>query len=155
MLHEPHKRPEPILVISGLSYLLPLYVAATNNRLYDASTYGFLTLTTVGFHSTRNETFFKLDLIAMLNWLVRNGQLSLRCSNRSSRNVLIASLAYCFTSYALGKRHKIMSFDRDWNTQMFFHSLMHFSTAYSSYLIMKDITSNRKKSRGNASLNAV
>ncbi len=138
-LHDPHKRPEPILVVSGLTYLLPFYVAATNNRFYDASTYGALTLTTVGFHSTRDETWFQLDLIAMLNWLVRNGYLSLQCKcSERSRKVFIASLVYSFTSYAVGKRYRIMSFDPDWNTQMFFHSLMHLSTAYSSYLIMKD-----------------
>lgn len=139
MLRDSHKRPEPILVVSGLTYLFPFYVASTNKRLYDASTYGFLTVTTVGFHSTRDERLFQLDLIAMLNWLIRNGYLSLHCSKKS-RNLFIASLAYCFTSYAVGKRYRIMSFHPDWNTQMFFHSLMHLSTAYSSYLIMKDVS---------------
>ena len=136
MLHDPHTIPEPVLVVSGLTYIFPFYIAYNNNRFYDASTYLFLTFTTVGFHSTRNEILFMLDCIAILNFLFRNYCLSLKCS-KTSQNVFLASVAYSLTSYFLGKYYSIMSFDPNWNTQMFYHSLMHLFTAYSSYRIIK------------------
>ena len=117
MLHDPHKISEPILVISGLTYLFPFYVAMSNRRLYDASTYIFLTFTTVGFHSTRDERFFILDCVAILNFLLRTYYLSLNCTN-TSKTLFIASVIYSFTSYFLGKYYNIMSFHPDWNTQM-------------------------------------
>jgi hypothetical protein len=138
MLHDPHKIPEPILVISGLTYLFPFYVAISNRKLYDASTYIFLTFTTVGFHSTRDETFFILDCWAILNFLLRTYYLSLN-SSTTSKTLFIASVIYSFTSYFLGKYYSIMSFHPDWNTQMMYHSLMHLSTSYSSYLIMNEM----------------
>ena len=139
MLHDPHKTPEPILVVSGLTYLFPFYIAATNRRFYDASTYMFLTFTTVGFHSTRNETLFILDCWAILNFLLRTYYLSLQ-SSRDSKIIFLASVIYSLTSYFIGKYYNVMSFHPDWNTQMMYHSFMHLSTSYSSYLIIKEIT---------------
>jgi len=139
MLHDPHKMPEPVLVISGLTYLIPLYTAISSNRIYDASTYMFLTFTTVGFHGTRNETLFILDLWAITNFLLRNYYLSLYCS-KFSRGIFLSSVIYSFISYFLGKYYNILSFHPDWNTQMAYHSLMHLSTSYGSYLIIKEIS---------------
>jgi len=139
MLHDPHTIPEPVLVISGLTYVFPLYIAIQNNRVYDASTYIFLTCTTIGFHSTRNETFFILDCWAILNFLLRAYYISLQCRTMS-QVIFNMSVIYSFTSYFLGKYYSILSFDPNWNTQMFYHSLMHISTAYSSYILMKDLT---------------
>jgi cell shape-determining protein MreD len=44
-------------------------------------------------------------------------------------------VVYSLVSYFVGQQFQILSFDPDWNTQMFFHSLMHLSTAYSAYLL--------------------
>jgi hypothetical protein len=139
MLHDPHKTPEPILVLSGLTYLYPFYVAISNKKIYDASTCIFLTFTTVGFHSTRNETLFILDCWAIINFLLRSYYLSLSCSD-TTKTIFLTSVVYSFTSYFLGKHYKIMSFHPDWNTQMMYHALMHLSTSYSSYLIIKEVT---------------
>jgi hypothetical protein len=137
MLHDPHKIPEPVLVVSGLTYLFPCYVAINNRRFYDASTYLFLTFTTVGFHSTRDETFFILDCVAIINFLLRNYYLCLQ-SNNLSQALFFISVTYSFISYFLGRYYNVMSFHPDWNTQMFYHSLMHLTTSASSYIIMKD-----------------
>ena len=137
MLHDPHKIPEPLLVVSGLTYLFPYYLAVKNRRFYDASTYLFLTFTTVGFHSTRDETFFILDCVAIINFLLRNYYLCLQSSNLTQALFFI-SVSYSFMSYFLGRYYSVMSFHPDWNTQMFYHSLMHITTSASSYIIMKD-----------------
>lgn len=140
MLHDPHKIPEPVLVVSGLSYLFPFYIAVSKKRKYDAFTYLFLTFTTVGFHSTRNETLFILDCCAIINFLLRTYIISLeqRVSS-NSKIIFILSVLYSFISYFLGKYYNIMSFHPDWNTQMIYHSLMHLSTSYSSYLIISEL----------------
>ena len=137
MLHDPQKIPEPILVISGLTYLLPFYMAIHHKRTYDATTYLFLTFTTVGFHSTRSETLFSLDCIAILNFLIRNYYLSRQTHSRTQA-VFFLSVIYSLVSYFVGKYYSIMSFDPNWNTQMFFHSIMHLSTSYASFVIMDD-----------------
>ena len=136
MLHDPHKIPEPILVLSGLTYLIPSYIAFNQKRIYDFSTCIFLTFTTLGFHSTRSEYFFVIDVIAILNFLARIFYLSLRSSNYVL-NIYILSVMYSLTSYFIGATYRIMSFDPDWNTQMFYHALMHLSTAYSAYLTIR------------------
>jgi hypothetical protein len=135
MLHDPHMTPEPILVVSGLTYLFPFYVAVSNEKIYDATTYAFLTFTTVGFHSTRNETLFILDCAAILNFLIRQYHLSLN-ANSMTQNIFYASVIYSLVSYFIGMPYQIMSFHPDWNTQMFYHSLMHLSTSYSAYRLM-------------------
>jgi hypothetical protein len=135
MLHDPHKIPEPILVISGLTYLYPFYLAISKKRIYDASTYIFLTFTTVGFHSTRYEFLFKLDCIAIINFLFRSYYLLQKCSIFCNI-IFFLSVIYSLVSYFVGKYYNIMSFHPNWNTQMFYHSLMHIFTSYSSYLIM-------------------
>ena len=138
MLHDPHKIPEPVLVVSGLSYLIPFYMAVRKGRAYDATTYLCLTLTTVGFHSTRDETLFLLDCIAILNFLYRSYTLSTERSTFCQR-VYLVSVLYSLVSYFVGRQYTILSFHPDWNTQMFFHSLMHLSTSYYSYLIMNEV----------------
>jgi hypothetical protein len=138
MLHDPHTIPEPILVLSGLTYLIPFYMAVQKERGYDATTYLCLTLTTVGFHSTRYETLFALDCLAILNFLYRSYILSLECSTFCKR-VYLLSVTYSMVSYFVGRQYSILSFHPDWNTQMLFHSFMHLSTSYSSYVIMKEV----------------
>lgn len=138
MLHDPHMIPEPILVVSDMSYLLPTYIAVTKGRTYDAATYFFLTCTTVGFHSTRSEAIFILDIIVIINFLGRSYQLS---QNASIGSVwfLNAAITYSMVSYFAGAYLKAMSFDPDWNTQMAFHSAIHLLTAAASYRIMTEV----------------
>jgi hypothetical protein len=135
MLHDPHMNPEPILVASGLTYLFPFYIALQKNKIYDASTYLFLTFTTVGFHSTRSEYLFFLDCLAIINFLVRSYYISLDAS-QNIRYIYYLSVSYSLISYFVGRKYKIMSFNPDWNTQMFYHSLMHISTSYSAYKLI-------------------
>jgi hypothetical protein len=135
LLHDPHMNPEPILVVSGLLYLIPVYYALLQKRTYSVATFSFLTFTTVGFHGTRSETLFLLDCVAILNFLAHNFYMSL-ASSRLAALIFIASVLYSTSSYFIGQRYTILSFHPDWNTQMFYHSLMHISTAYSSYALL-------------------
>jgi len=133
MLHDPHQIPEPILVASGLTYLIPFYTAYNKGSSQEAYACLFLTFTTVGFHGTRSEVLFALDCVAIVNFLARYSYLA-----KKSRFACMyyCSVMYSLISYFVGQQYKIMSFHPDWNTQMFFHSLMHLSTAYSAYLLL-------------------
>lgn len=137
MLHDPHTRPEPVLVLSGTTYLIPAYMAYKVGALYNMWSYLFLTATTIGFHGTRNEFLFYLDCLAILNYI----NCSIMDSKQSPDSVAILfwlSLGYSLTSYFIGQRFQIMSFDPDWNTQMGYHAMMHVSTAYSAYIFMNE-----------------
>ena len=139
-LHDSHMIPEPILVISGLSYLFPLYVAYKKNNKYALSTYVFLTFTTIGFHGTRYEWFFILDCLAICNFIFQTLHLSLSLQSKHLmiQIIYIFSIVYSLTSYFIGFQYSILSFHPDWNTQMFYHSLMHFFTSYSAYIMMNN-----------------
>ena len=137
MLHDPHTISEPILVLSGLTYLVPFSIALQNRRVYDSATYLFLTFTTVAFHSTRYDSFFALDCIAILNFILRSYIISTPLSPLT-RGLFSFSIAYSLISYFIGQTYAAMSFHPDWNTQMAYHSFMHLSTSYASYRIMTD-----------------
>jgi hypothetical protein len=135
MLHDPHQIPEPFLVLTGLSYLVPTYMAYSRKRTYDTLTFLALTCTTIGFHGTRNEFIFYLDCLAILNYLARG--LWLAKSKRLALISYVIAVTYSLVSYFVGRYYKVMSFHPEWNIQMVYHGLMHISTAYSAYLVLK------------------
>jgi hypothetical protein len=125
-LHDDHKNAEPVLVISGLFYLLVALCARKKQEYRMMYSSLFLTLTTVGFHGTQDECIFVLDCIAILWYLF---ELAIR-SKGYSIWISQASVFYSLTSYFIGQHYGILSFDPNWNTQMIYHSLMHASTAF-------------------------
>ena len=137
-LHDPHTTPEPFLVLSGTTYLIPAYMAYKGGYNYVAFSNLFLASTTIGFHGTRNDYIFALDCIAILNYILCGADL---CSKTTafSRNAYMLSTLYSLVSYFVGQRFSILSFDPDWNRQMFFHSLMHISSSYAAYSFITDL----------------
>jgi hypothetical protein len=130
-LHDPHTISEPILVLSGLAYLAPTYIAFQQKNYYDVVTSSFLMFTTMGFHSTRYEWFFMLDCIAILNFLARGLYIG------RTNPYLSLSVAYSMISYFVGMRYGIMSFDPDWHRQMMFHAGIHLSSSFAMWQILK------------------
>jgi hypothetical protein len=136
-LHDPHMIPEPILVASGTTYLVPAYIAYMNGYTYTASSLVAITFTTMTFHATRQEWLFSLDLLAILNYLACLYHNS-TYAKTDTRYLAGISVAYSLNSYFIGRVYKNMSFDPDWNKQMLFHSLMHVLTAYGATGLLLD-----------------
>ena len=132
-LHDPHTTAEPVLVASGLTFLVPAYMAYLQNQKYFSGSLVFLTFTTVGFHGTRNEYFFILDIAAILNYIIYNTYYNFLNNPPNIIFVNLFSIGYSLLSYFAGKKYNVMSFDPDWNIQMFFHSLMHLFATYGAY----------------------
>lgn len=130
-LHDSHTIPEPILVLSGLTFIFPAYTAYTQQKYYFSGSLAFLSFTTVGYHGTRNETLFILDLIAITNYILTGGVVTYYKTPREQIPYIL-SIVYCIISYFVGRQYKLFSFDPDWNTQMFFHSLMHLFPSYTA-----------------------
>ncbi len=140
LLRDSHMTPEPILVVSALCYLFPTYSILstdTKGRLFDVLVLLLLTISSIGFHATRLERWFALDLCSITIFIVRFAYLSTQCSPFAQFSFVL-SMAYCFISYFVGKMYRMMSFDPDWSTQMLFHSMMHLTTALSAYFILAD-----------------
>lgn len=127
-----HKIPEPILVLSGLTYLIPSYIAYTAGFNYDLASCLFLTFTTVGFHGTREQWLFELDCLAILNFNICALYNVYQVGPRGGL-IWFVAVSYSLLSYFAGQRLNMMSFDHDWNTQMVFHALIHLSTCYTAY----------------------
>ena len=127
--------PEPVLVFSGLSYLIPAYYAAQAGLPYSLASTLFLTFTTVGFHGTRQDWLFQLDLLAILNF---NVAAIYNISKVGPAAVLVwfVAVSYSILSYFGGQKYSVLSFDPNWNIQMFFHSFIHFSTCYVAYIVL-------------------
>jgi hypothetical protein len=135
MLDDTYETIEPILVLSGLTYLFPLYVAVRNKNNYDMFTYGLLTFTTIWFHITLYEVLFILDCFAIINCLLRIYYIS-RKATRIYYLIFVCSVIYSLISYFIGKLYNIMSFHPNWNTQIAYHSVIHLTTSYESYLLI-------------------
>ena len=151
--HDPHTIPEPVLVLSGLSYFIPAYMCVERGYTYTALSNILLCLTTVGFHGTRNETLFAFDCIAILNYIAC-GAYNSYTTPPHARRIFEASLLYSLVSYFVGQQLQIMSFDPNWNRQMAFHAFMHLSSVYSAlvFIAYKDINNHRPPSEHYRSL---
>ena len=127
-----HMIPEPYLVMTGMSYLLPAWLAYESGFYYSMSSCLFICATTMSFHWFRQQWMFEADVIAILNyigWLMFN----VYRAGPSAAGVWALMGGYSFYSYFVGQQLSILSWDPDWTTQMFFHGLMHMSTAYSAW----------------------
>jgi hypothetical protein len=129
-LHNSHTTAEPVLVISGLLYLLVALYARKKKEHRMMCSSLFLTFTTVGFHGTREEYMFALDCIAIAWYLF---ELAMR-SKGYSVWISQASVFYSLTSYFIGQHYGPISVNSDWNTQMMYHSLMHATTAFAGIM---------------------
>lgn len=131
-LRDTHTIPEPFLVFSGLSYLIPAYVAAKAGLSYSLASTLFLTFTTIGFHGTRQDWLFQLDLLAILNFNII-AIYNIYKVGPAAVLLWCVAVPYSILSYFGGQRYGVLSFDPNWHIQMFFHSFIHFSTAYVAY----------------------
>lgn len=131
-LRETHMTPTPFLVFSGLSYLIPAYAAAEAGLPYSLASTLFLTATTVGFHGTRQDWLFQLDLLAILNYNIC-AIYNIYKVGPAAVLIWYVAVSYSVLSYFGGQRYNVLSFDPNWHIQMFFHSFIHFSTAYGAY----------------------
>lgn len=127
-----HMISEPYLVITGMSYLLPAWLAYEKGLYYSMASCMFLTATTMSFHWFRYQWLFAADVVAILNFNLCALH-NLYATNQSAVGVWALSVGYSLYSYFVGQQLSILSWDPDWNTQMFFHGLIHLSTAYTSW----------------------
>ena len=124
--------PEPYLVITGMSYLLPAWLAWEKGFYYSMGSNIGLAMTTMAFHWFRYQWLFELDVLAILNY-------NMCCfyniyhAGPSAAGIWFLSVGYSLYSYFVGQQLSILSWDPDWTTQMFFHGLMHLSTAYTTW----------------------
>ncbi len=137
-LHDPHQFSEPYLVLTGLSYMFPAYRAYMQEEYYLTVTLLFLTSTTVLFHGTRWEYFFYLDVLAIINFIGYGAFLSCWMTPRQFHATWFPVVFGTYT-YFVGQQYKLFSWDPDWNTQMFWHGLMHIFSAYSSIVYLDNL----------------
>lgn len=134
-LHDPHSIPQPLLVFSGLLYLIPGYIAYKKQNTYTCASSIILAFTSVGFHGTRHEYFFVIDAIAMLNYVFHGASRAYFLTEKE-QFVVWFSIVYGFVTHIFGKKYNVLSFDPNWNLQMFFHSLIHIFSSYAACKVL-------------------
>ena len=127
-----HMIPEPYLVMTGMSYLLPAWLAYESGFTYSMASCLALCATTTGFHWFRQQWLFEADIIAILNYSACM-LFNVHRAGPSAAGIWALMTGYSLYSYFVGQQLSILSWDPDWATQMFFHGLMHLSTAYSAW----------------------
>jgi hypothetical protein len=137
-LYDNHSYPQPMLSLTGVSYLYPAFVALEKEQYYLACSLVFLTSTTILYHGTRWKYFFYLDLIAASHYVGYGAYLSPGMTAKVLYTVWFPFLYGLFV-YFVGMKYNIFAFDPDWNTQMFFHGLMHIFSSYSSLKYLESI----------------
>jgi len=130
-----HMIPEPYLVITGMTYLMPAWLAWKSGFYYSLASNVFLCATTMSFHWFRSQWLFELDVAAVLNY-VAYCSLNAYYAGPSAMGVWVFSTSYGVYSYFVGQQLSILSWDPDWNTQMFFHGLIHLSSAYGAWYVL-------------------
>ena len=127
-----HMIPEPFLVMTGMSYLMPALLAWNKGFYYSMGSNLFLCATTMSFHWFRYQWLFELDVIAIINYNIC-ALYNIYYAGLPAVGVWGLSVGYSLYSYFVGQQLNILSWDPDWNTQMFFHGLIHLSTAYTAW----------------------
>ena len=137
-----HSDPEPILVLTGLTFLIPAYYAMMQEHVYLMCSYVLLCSTTILFHSTRQPFFFCIDAFAILNHIIGGGIIVYHQSDRE-RIAMIFATTYSFITYFVGQQYNLFSFDPDWNIKMFFHSLMYLFSGYAACVSLEYSLKNK------------
>lgn len=127
-----HMISAPYLVITGMTYLLPAWLAWEKGFYYSMISSIVLATTTMSFHWFRHQWLFELDVVAILNYNMCS-LYNIYHAGPSAVGIWALAVGYSLYSYFVGQQLSILSWDPDWNTQMFFHGLMHLSTAYSAW----------------------
>ena len=124
--------PAPYLVITGMSYLMPAWLAWKYGFYYSFATCLFLCGTTMTFHWFRTQWIFSLDQLAIWNYTFCS-LLNAYQGGPSALGMWAFSVGYSLYSYFVGRYLSILCWDPDWATQMFFHGLIHMVTAYGAW----------------------
>jgi hypothetical protein len=125
-----NRSPSPFLCLTGLSYLLPAYIAYTRGHYWTSGASVFLASTSVGFHWTHREDILAVDRLAILQYFA--------CAIYESRGwsavCTSMSVVYCLVAYFLGQQCSTMCFDPNPSVQSLFHAMIHLSTATAAVL---------------------
>jgi hypothetical protein len=130
-----HTTPEPYLVITGMTYLMPAWLAWKTGFYYSMVTNLALCATTMSFHWFRTQWLFELDVLAIWNYVLCT-LFNAYYGGPSSLGMWGFAVGYSLYSYFVGQQLSILSWHPDWNTQIFFHGLIHMSTAYSCWYVL-------------------
>jgi hypothetical protein len=127
--------PNPLLLTSALSYILPIYVAQQLDKILFARTMQAILLSSLWYHSTYSRPAFVVDQISIVL-----GELVGLYTTYNTSN--IGLLLWFFTNvyvgflYTYGKRTRTLAFDPDMYSQSWFHASIHITTALAFTVIL-------------------
>jgi hypothetical protein len=127
--------PAPYLVITGMTYLMPAWLAWKSGFYYSLASNLFLCATTMSFHWFRTQWIFSLDQLAIWNYTLCS-LLNAYQGGPSALGMWTFSVGYSLYSYFVGRYLSILCWDPNWTTQMFFHGLIHMVTAYGVWYVL-------------------
>jgi len=124
--------PSPYLVITGMTYLLPAWLAYEKGFHYSLVSSLCLTATTMLYHWFHYDYLLVLDTLAVANYCVCS-LYNIYHAGPAAVGVWGLSVGYTAYVYFIGNHLSILAWDPHWPTRMFFHGLIHFSTAYTAW----------------------
>lgn len=136
---------EPELVVSGLAFLIPAYVAWAGGQTVSALALVILTLTSSIWHAWREPWFRPFDFVVMVSVVLLELYNSI---NAGVKGVVIAILVclYGLIAYYWGYADRTFCFAVSRTRQMTSHALLHFLAAAAITLNLWTIQENEKAS---------
>lgn len=127
--------PNPLLLTSALSFMLPIYVAQQLDNALFARTIQAILLSSLWYHSSYSRPAFVADQISIVL-----GELVGLYTAYNTSNI---GLLLCFFTniyvgflYTYGKRTRTLAFDPDMFSQSWFHASIHITTALAFTVIL-------------------
>ena len=128
-MRDPHTTPEPLLVLTGMLYLIPAWIGWESGFHPSALSSLFLAFTSMSFHWFRTDWLFYLDVIAIFIYSLFGLHSSYK-AGVASNALYVFVIGYAVFVYIVGQQYSILAFDPEWNTQQFFHGLIHVFCCY-------------------------
>jgi hypothetical protein len=129
--------PNLALAISAGSLIIPAVYGLYKKRLYGGLSTLFLGITSVAYHSTHNKTAEIVDKVAIGNFVLSAYVCSLNNYSDKVFAQVVFTTVFNATVFFLGKKYNILCFDPDIKVQTFYHMLIHFFSAHTSYIYLR------------------
>ena len=129
-------QPNLILALTGSTIIIPGVYGLYNRKIYGGLSSLILGLTSIVFHSTRNKTAEVVDKVAIANAVLSTYINVYINYSEPILAQLIFSSVFNSTVFFLGMKYNILCFDPDIRVQTFYHMLIHFFSAHTSYKVL-------------------
>lgn len=115
-----------------MTYFLPAWLAYEKGLPYSFASCLYLGITSMLYHWFHYDWLLIADVAGVANICIL-GVYTMYYAGPGYIGIAALSASYSAYTFFVGKWLSILAWDPDWATRMFFHGLIHLSTAYTAW----------------------